>query len=99
MDNQSPEQGIGQLKSALRTILDNVFPIVTIIAGFAIAALGIIAIIMTLKAVGALKVAETQAAKKEAKKRIATIWLSFGFTMVVVAAIPIIIAVVKSYTN
>ncbi|MDC8917023.1 hypothetical protein [Metamycoplasma hyosynoviae] len=99
MDNQSPEQGIGQLKSALRIMLENALPIVSIIASFIIAGLAIIAIVMTFKAAAALKVAETQAAKKEAKKRIGTIWLSFGFAIVFTAAIPIIITVVKTYTN
>ncbi|AZZ65649.1 hypothetical protein DMC14_002545 [Metamycoplasma phocicerebrale] len=81
------------LKNALGTLLDSITPFISLIAGYAVAVFAIIAIVMTFAATASLKTAKTQTAKKEAKSRIVSVWLSFGFIMLFVILIPVILKV------
>ncbi|MBN4089705.1 hypothetical protein [Mycoplasma enhydrae] len=88
---------IGTLKNALGTLLESITPFISLISGYAVAAFAVIAIVMTFSAIAALKTAKTQTNKKEAKSRIVSIWLSFGFLMVFVILIPVILKVASVF--
>ena len=91
--------GIGTLKQALSELFNQINPFVSLLAGYAVVVFALIAIVMTFSAVAALKTAKTQTSKKEAKSRIVGIWLSFGFLILFVVLIPVILKVASTFLS